>query len=51
MKDIKQKDNVCTKIKNITLISQSDFSSLCLIVVSILLSYVVMDTGSTLLVH
>ena len=34
----KQK-NVCTKIKNIiALISQSDFSSLCLIVVSILLS-------------
>ena len=31
----KQKDNVCTKIKNIiALISQSDFSKLCLIVVS-----------------
>ena len=48
----KQKGNVCTKIKNIiALISQSDFSSLCLIVVSILLSYVVTDTGNTLLVH
>ena len=38
----KQKDNVCTKIKNtIALISQIDFSSLFLIVVPILLSYVV----------
>ena len=33
--------------KNIlALISQSDFSSLCLMVLSILLSYVVTDTGS-----
>ena len=48
----KQKNNVCTKIKNIiTLISPSDFISLCLIVVSILLSYVVTDTGNNLLVH
>ena len=46
-----KQDNVCTKIKNIAFISQSDFSSLCLIVVSILLSYVVTDSGSNLLVH
>ena len=48
----KQKDNVCTKIKNIiALISQSDFSSLCLIAVSILLSlgmYLKNNTGSNL---
>ena len=35
----KHKDNVCTKIKYIiALISQGDFSSLCLIVASILLN-------------
>ena len=45
----KQKDNVCTKIKNIiALISHSDFSSLCLIAVSILLSYVATDAGNNL---
>ena len=41
----KQNDNVCTKIKYIiALISQIDFSSLCFIVVLILLSYIVTDT-------
>ena len=48
----KQKDNVCTKKIYINaLICQSDFSSLCLIVVSILLLYVVTDTGNNLLVN
>ena len=48
----KQKNSVCTKIQNIiTLISLSDFISLCLIVVSIFLSYVVTATDNKLLVQ
>ena len=46
----KQKDNVCTKIQKYRF-NLSDFSSLCLIVVSILLSYSVKDTGSNLFVY